>query len=31
MGREITEDDRVEVLPILPSLDIAETTRMAIC
>jgi catechol 2,3-dioxygenase-like lactoylglutathione lyase family enzyme len=25
MTREITEDDRVEVLPILPSLDIAET------
>ena len=25
MSREITEDDRVEVLPILPSLDIAET------
>jgi catechol 2,3-dioxygenase-like lactoylglutathione lyase family enzyme len=25
MNREITEDDRVEVMPILPSLDIAET------
>lgn len=25
MSREISEDDRVEVLPILPSLDIAET------
>jgi catechol 2,3-dioxygenase-like lactoylglutathione lyase family enzyme len=25
MERAITEDDRVEVLPILPSLDIAET------
>jgi catechol 2,3-dioxygenase-like lactoylglutathione lyase family enzyme len=25
MSRQITADDRVEVLPILPSLDIAET------
>ena len=25
MNRAVTEDDRVEVLPIVPSLDIAET------